>query len=420
LDKVLCLWRFYLFPFPHFYQNQQLSNTMNELFTPEKGMTFLSMNDSREFSIAYSGQHNYAMVTQDSNTIKGYIRMECKRHREYRKAKGKVNETPDENSGSVVKKEKRNGKTWRMNCPAFMFFKRGDKSTWTLKEMELKHTHPPAGSLSTFAIYRRLTDEQRAQVHKLVDAKAPPRVIVDYMNSNGCHMVAKDVANFRARFSDLDENNNSNLTLLFNHLEANGYVVRTALDDQSQIAAMFFTHDKCIRLAQSFNEVVLVDATYRTNKSQFPLVNLVGVNNVGCDDKTLSTFGIAGAWICNEDGNSYNWVMQCLLDVVYTDEKRQPGIFVTDQQKALMNAINIVFPESHHMLCYLHLFKNFEKHVSKKFTDDKKWHKAGKLFKSISRSVDQASFDSAYLSLKELAESFCSDKGIAVNAFLER
>jgi hypothetical protein len=153
---------------------------MNELFTPEKDMTFLSMKDSREFSITDSGQHNYAMVNQDSHTIKGYIRMECKLHSEYHQAKGKVNETPEENSGSVVKKEKRNGKTYRMNCPAFMFFKRGDKSTWTLKEMGLEHNHPPAESLSTFAIHRRLTDEQQAQVHKLLDAKAPPRVIVDY------------------------------------------------------------------------------------------------------------------------------------------------------------------------------------------------------------------------------------------------
>jgi hypothetical protein len=350
--------------------------------------------------------------------------LECKIHREYRKAKGKQAELSDhstlETSDDIVNKKTRNGKTWRKNCPAFMFFNCGTKAVWTLTSMELEHDHAPAADLSSLAIHRRLTEEQQDHVQKLLDAKAPPRVIVDYMDSIGSHMIAKDVANFRGRFSGLDENNNSNLTLLFNHLEANGYVVRTALDDQSQIAAMFFTHDKCIRLAQSFNEVVLVDATYRTNKSQLPLVNLVGVNNVGCDDKTLSTFGIAGAWICNEDGNTYNWVMQCLLDVVYTDEKRQPGIFVTDQQKALMNAINIVFPESHHMLCYIHLFHNFEKHTSTKFTDEDKWSRAEKLFKNISRSVDQASFDNAYLSLKQLASTFCSDKGIAVNAFLDR
>jgi hypothetical protein len=399
--------------------------------TPETGMSFDSMDDCRNFCIAFGKQHNYAMVTQDSSNVKGYINMECKLHRDYRKAKAKPKESENsedpgdstvENSGGMVNKKPRNGKTYRMNCPASMFFYRGAKNTttWTLTSMKLDHNHPPAETLSTFALHRRLTEEQKTHVQKLLQTKALPRVIVDYMNANGACMIAKDVSNFHGRFSGLDENNNANLTLLFNHLENNGYVIRTALDDKSQIAAMFFTHNKCIHLAQQFNEVVLVDATYRTNKSQLPFVNLVGVNNVGCDDKTLSTFGIAGAWICNEDGTSYHWVMECLLDVVYCDERYQPGVFVTDQQKALMNAIDAVFPESHHMLCYIHLFHNFEKHVSKKFTDETKWDRAAKLFKAISRSVDQSSFDNCYSSLKNLASTYCSDKGIAVNAFLDR
>jgi hypothetical protein len=97
---------------------------------------------------------------------------------------------------------------------------------------------------------------------------------------------------------------------------------------------------------------MVMDANYKTNALKLPFVNLVGVNNVGCNDKTLSTFAIAGGWIATEDTTHYTWFLEQLANVVYMDGKCLPSLFVTDQSQPLITAINNVFPffEPHTLL----------------------------------------------------------------------
>ncbi|SAL97380.1 hypothetical protein, partial, partial [Absidia glauca] len=132
-----------------------------------------------------------------------------------------------------------------------------------------------------------------------------------------------------------------------------------------------------------------------------------------CDDKTLSTFAVAGAWISKEDTDSYTWVLEQLAKTVYVDGNWLPALFVTDQQQNLISAIESVFPSSQHILCYIHLTRNLK-------VNTKLWEKAERLFKTMCLTTNQAGFDFAHESLVSLAAKFTNDKGAAFAAFLNK
>ncbi|CAG8844163.1 39649_t:CDS:2, partial [Gigaspora margarita] len=63
-------------------------------------------------------------------------------------------------------------------------------------------------------------------------------------------------------------------------------------------------------------EVLIVDATYKTNLYKLPLVNAVGVSNIG-NTKALNTYQIAIAWVANEQKHIYTWFLNTLNETIY-------------------------------------------------------------------------------------------------------
>ncbi|SAL97431.1 hypothetical protein, partial, partial [Absidia glauca] len=266
-----------------------------------------------------------------------------------------------------------------------------------------------------------LSDQQAAQVWRMVSAKVAPRAIVDFMAGEGCNMIANDVANLtQRRFSGMDTASCKDMAGFIVYLEAHAYEVRWCLDMNDRVVALFFTHQKCIQLARKFNEVVIMDATYKTNQLKLPFINMVGVNNIGCNDKTLSTFAIAGAWITAENESSYTWVLEQLNNTVYLDGKWKPALFVTDQETALVNGIESIFSTSQHILCYVHLSKNLKTNTAKYFTSVEEFDKADRFFKRMCLAATRDAFDCAHDSLMSLALKSTNDKGAGVKAFLSR
>jgi hypothetical protein len=112
------------------------------------------------------------------------------------------------------------------------------------------------------------------------------------------------------------------------------------------------------------SESIIIDATYKTNNHKLTFINVVGTSSTSKDGTrgTLLTFAIAGAWVSNELGGTYNWVLRELRDAIWpvNGNFKAPDVIVTDNDAALKNAIGSVFPESHHLLCYWHLANQFE------------------------------------------------------------
>jgi hypothetical protein len=404
---------------------------------PVLQMEFPTLNDCRTFIQAYAKQKGFATGTASSNDKLGKLLLTCVHHGQYRQKSSVIcgdDETATMNGDDVLDLtqkssivspivKKRNCKTGKLGCPVKFSFYRGrnDTHNYRLTNMVLEHNHPMALSQATYSVHRKLDDQQKHRVWEMVAAKVPPRAIVEIMDNTGASMIAKDVSNLnQLRFAGLDTAGCQDMGGFITYLEANGYEVRWLMDSANRTVGFFFTHDKCIQLARRFNEVVVVDATYKTNQFRLPFVNMVGVHNVGPDDKTLSNFAIAGAWVAKEDEVSYTWVMEQLENTVYLDGKWKPALFVTDQAQSLINAIEKCYPSANHLLCYVHLIKNLKTQTLRYFTSVEEYEKAEKLFKKMCLTETKDGFDCAYDSMIALALKSTNDKGVAVKAFLNR
>ncbi|XP_028118237.1 protein FAR1-RELATED SEQUENCE 5-like [Camellia sinensis] len=127
------------------------------------------------------------------------------------------------------------------------------------------------------------------------------------------------------------------------------------LDNEEQIANMFWTDAQMIMDYAQFGDVVTFDTTYKLNKEHRPFVSFVGFNH---HRKTV-IFG--AALLYNETAESFVWLFQNFLEAML---ERAPKTLFTDQDAAIAKAIPIFMPDTSHRLCTWHLMQNALKHVN--------------------------------------------------------
>ena len=67
------------------------------------------------------------------------------------------------------------------------------------------------------------------------------------------------------------------------------------------------------------------------------------------------------AFLIDESTESFVWLFRSFLEAM---GNKQPKSIFTDEDKAMSNAIEIVFPETRHRLCTWHISKNVAQHLS--------------------------------------------------------
>lgn len=150
-------------------------------------------------------------------------------------------------------------------------------------------------------------------------------------------------------------------------LHARNYTYDFTQDDISnRLENLFFIHPKSFEIFRAFPHVIFIDATYKTNIFKMPFVQIVGVTS------TAKTFCIASAFVTDEQGVTYKWVLECLRKTLW------PGMVVrvicTDKEQALINACIEVFPGAARILCRFHIIQNLEKNCEKYFKKRADWH----------------------------------------------
>ncbi|GJZ35995.1 FAR1-related sequence 5-like protein [Tanacetum coccineum] len=118
-----------------------------------------------------------------------------------------------------------------------------------------------------------------------------------------------------------------------------------------------------------FGDVLVFDVTYMTNKFKFPFSPFVGVNHHG------QSILFGGALLENEKEETFEWLFKefkkCMFD-------KHPTAIITDQDKAMGNAILKVFPNTRHRYCAWHISKHEREHLQPlktHYTDFKELHK---------------------------------------------
>ncbi|KAI8523836.1 hypothetical protein RHMOL_Rhmol13G0103200 [Rhododendron molle] len=129
-------------------------------------------------------------------------------------------------------------------------------------------------------------------------------------------------------------------------------------------------------LYKEFGNVVTFDTTYLVNKYNMPFAPFVGVNHHG--QSILFGCGL----ILREDTPSFVWLFETWLSCM---SDSYPNAIITDQCRAMQNAISEVFPNARHRWCLWHIMKKIRDKL-----------KSYNEYKAIKTSLKSAVYDSLY------------------------
>jgi hypothetical protein len=105
---------------------------------------------------------------------------------------------------------------------------------------------------------------------------------------------------------------------------------------------LFYMHYTCIEILRRHPWLLSMDCTYKTNRYGLPLLNIVSFIS------TSQTYYIVFAFIRDEKQGTYKTVLKCVAEVYHSLNLQllYPRTILTDKERALINTINIVFPEA--------------------------------------------------------------------------
>jgi len=107
--------------------------------------------------------------------------------------------------------------------------------------------------------------------------------------------------------------------------------------------------------------VVTFDTTYLTNRYEMPFAPFVGVNHHG------QSILLGAALISSEDTETFVWLFETWLNCM---NERAPSAIITDQNRAMKNAIRKVFLNTRHRWCLWHKLKK----LPEKFGSHSQYH----------------------------------------------
>ncbi|XP_026433505.1 PKS-NRPS hybrid synthetase CHGG_01239-like [Papaver somniferum] len=261
--------------------------------------------------------------------------------------------------GKTGRKDKT--KTKKRECPFKIVFNyieeenEGEKYCTMNKKMDCRHNHPPALDLHGHARVARIKDHEMVKIDKMYKARMPPIKILSMLKVDDLQnkSTLRNIYNAKSTLRNKELQGRVVMQQLMWLAGNNNYMVQKEVDEFGQVTHLFLAQPDCVKLAQCFPQVLIMDCTYKKNKYEMPLLNIVGHTS------TKAPFTVAFCLLRDELKESYVWALeQCKL---MFREDALPKVIVTDQESALMYTIGKVFPDAHNFLCTFHIGNNVRK-----------------------------------------------------------
>ncbi|KAL1933201.1 hypothetical protein VTP01DRAFT_7291 [Rhizomucor pusillus] len=273
----------------------------------------------------------------------------------------------------------------RQICPLVIkAFPVGDRC-WEVRGNNDQHTHAMMKDAFVFHQHRKLNEEDLATALKVLKVGTKPEHICEAL-----------------RDTEGKSSYEGWIAYLGAFLDERAYEARYQYDSEKRLQSIFFAYPASIEKARCFPEVVLVDATYRRNQYHMPYVNIVGISNVGRQE--LMSFATGGAWITDEKLSAYAWIAECIDEVIWKLVSKKPGIIVVDYTAAALELFTKIFPDTHHLLCNVHLYGNFRKNCCKGFDTVDQQNALLKAVKKLINSRPENHVEEAHKEFLEIAK----------------
>ncbi|CAG8715935.1 7915_t:CDS:2 [Gigaspora rosea] len=290
---------------------------------------------------------------------------------------GKTKKNPDNSYKQVLFVCEKQGKyagtndaytTKCIGCPfaISVYYRKRDKEFAIIKSC-LEHNHDPCSDATKFSsVMRKLDQNDLGLIEKLHNDGLRTKDIFSVLNSVSTKYIHKpDVYDAISRQRQLKLQGLSEIEMLLKNLHEDENIIgdialKNAFNDERNqdgkfMQAIFWAYRNAFSEFAVGKDVLIIDATYKTNRFSMPLVAICSVDRFG------STYPLAFALVYSETQEFYCWVLQQLSKaLIIVTGSAQVATIITDRELALMIAISKVFPHTKHQLCTWHIFKNIK------------------------------------------------------------
>ncbi|XP_038698023.1 protein FAR1-RELATED SEQUENCE 5-like [Tripterygium wilfordii] len=230
--------------------------------------------------------------------------------------------------------------TQKIECPfRVKGLKLNTNDDWMVSVVCGTHNYSAALYMEGHAYMGRLSaTENNILVDLSKNLVKPRNILYTFKNRDPNNMsTINTIYNARQKFQTVEKVGKSQMQQLLSFLHQYGYVFFNRSNAHTdELEELFFTHPGSLELLRAFSHVLLMDATYKTNRFKMPLFEIVGVTS------TKMTFCIAFVFLQSEKEDNYTWALNCLRSTM--DECTTPRVIVIDIDLALMRSCAQVFP----------------------------------------------------------------------------
>ena len=255
--------------------------------------------------------------------------------------------------------------TRKSDCEFKLIGKKDLKNdVWSLRVVTDSHNHPPATTLRGHPYPMRLKPNEQEIVAEMTKDHALPFSILRRIQRDdpGNLSNLRNIYNERQKLRRAGVGQSSPVQILLTKLHEKNFGHSFDVNEKTQkLERLFFVHPTSRRMFRAFPQVLIIDSTYKTNKYNFPFLEMVGATSTG------QTFSVACAALIRERQQDFVWALNCLKEVLTGCVL--PRVIITDRDLGLVNACMKVFPDAAHQLCRFHILNNVTTHCKKSFRE---------------------------------------------------
>ncbi|XAR70988.1 hypothetical protein NMG60_11028051 [Bertholletia excelsa] len=272
----------------------------------------------------------------------------------------------------------------RTGCPAMIVIRLVDSKRWRIVEVELEHNHRVSPDIKRFykshkkmilAAKKAQQLEPVTEMHtiKLYRTAAMDSVSNGYSNVDDREGISAVDHSKHLELKEGDANAVYNYFCRMKLTNPNFFYLMD-LDDEGRLRNVFWADARSRAAYSYFCDTIVIDTTCLANKFEIPLISFVGVNHHG--QSILLGCGFIG----HESVEYFVWIFRAWLTCMLGSP---PQVIVTDQSKALQNAVSLVFPGSRHCYCLWYIMQRIPEKLG-----------GLKGFEAIKRQLTRAVYDS--------------------------
>jgi hypothetical protein len=254
------------------------------------------------------------------------------------------------------------------DCPWRAVSTRGEDG-WSLRVTIDQHKRHPKLSIIAQASQRRYARNAQPGVVKLIqdnftgDTTATKTLDLLRKQFPDVPVDLQDIYNEVNRFRSISDHGLPAINGMIKDL-GKKYLYHYSTDSNDRLINLIFFHKESVNILQRYHNTIVLDCTYKTNRFNMYLLDIVGVTATG------HSFVIGQAFLSGEATEDYAFVLQWLRDLYTNAGLGLPLSVTTDQAGGLLKALGEVFPEVPHLLCIWHINKRVKAWVQQHWLNE--------------------------------------------------